>query len=40
MVRNGNKLVFTMQLIVSYNGGWGSLGDYVETLEFPEGFDL
>ena len=28
-----------MQLIVSYNGGLGSLGDYVETLEIPEGFD-
>lgn len=40
MKRNGNELVFTVQLLVSYNGGWGSFGDFTETLQFPEGFEL
>lgn len=40
MKRNGNELIFTLQLIVSYNGGWGSFGDFEEVLQFPEGFDL
>ena len=40
MQRSGNTLIFTIQLLVSYNGGWGSFGDYIETVEFPEEFNL